>query len=93
MGQVTVKVRNIGKYNDALELATTLGLKVVDVAITGKWKDTGGAKYFPERGIDEQPLHALHWIGQKWVYMDTDHGLKKCKPGPDGRICLTLTDE
>ena len=93
MGQVEVSVKRIKKYNESLELATKLGLKVVDVSISGKWKDKHGARYKPGRGIDEQPLHALHWIGQKWVFMDTDHGLKKCKPGSDGKIHLTLTDE
>ena len=92
MGQVEVEARKISKYNKALELATMLGLKVVDVAITGKWKDQNGQTYETEY-VDKD----LHWIGQSWVFVDTNHGLKKCKPKPvagsRGKIVVTLTDE
>ena len=92
MGDVQINIKSIDKYNDALELATSLGLKVVDVAIIGKWKDRNGGVYETERADRD-----LHWIGQKYVFVDTTHGLKKCTPKPvtgsRGKIVVTLTDE
>lgn len=92
MGEVEVSVKSIDKYNQALELATKLGLKVVDVAIAGKWKDKNGQTYETEYADPD-----LHWIGQSWIFVDTNHGLKKCKPKPvagsHGTIHVTLTDE
>jgi hypothetical protein len=92
MGQVKATIPSIDKYNESLELATGLGLKVVDVAIIGKWKDKNGATYETEYADQD-----LHWIGQEWVFVDTNHGLKKCKPKPvagsRGKIVVTFTDE
>ena len=103
MGRVDVSVKRVDKYNEALELANALELKVVDVSISGKWKDSNGATYQPatyepKSPAQEKPsIQALQWIGQKWAFIDTDHGVKKCKPKPvagaRGTIHVTLTDE
>lgn len=88
MGQVEITIKSIKRYNQALELATKLGLKVVEVGIAGKWKDKNGARY--ETDYAE---HDLRWIGQTYIFVDTNHGLKKCTPGSNGTIHVTLTDE
>ena len=92
MGRVHAQVRTIGEYHDALELAETLELSVVDVELGGKWTTPGGGSYHMQ-----VPGNELRAIDTERVFINTADGVKKCKPSsiPDhhSRIELTFTDE
>ena len=92
MGRVHAQVSSIREYHDALELAEILGLSVVNVELAGKWTSPNNGSYHMRH-----PGNELRAIGKDRVFVNTAHGVKKCKPStiPDNnsRIELTFTDE
>jgi len=85
------KLHKPESYGEAVEFARKAEFTIESVELEGWFGNLGGSEY----NSDDEGVE-LQSVTERWVYLNTPDGVKKCKPdgrsGMTGYIVVTFSD-